>query len=83
MSRLHVKKGDLVEILTGKDRGVEAIIINLDVKNNRVKVAGVNMCTHYRKNEKKEENFQGIFKQEGWIHASNVRCVKKEKENVR
>src|SRR5690348_9434981 len=47
--KLKVKKGDLVEVIAGKDKGKRGEIIAAFPKLNKVKVRGANMLTRHRK----------------------------------
>jgi len=68
---MHVKKGDKVKVITGKDSGKEGTILEAYPKNDRVLVEGVNMVRKHSKPS--QENPQGgILNQEGSIHVSNV-----------
>ena len=46
---LHVKKGDNVLVLAGKDKGKTGKVLSADPKNNRVVVDGVNIITKHNK----------------------------------
>lgn len=74
MSNLHVKKGDKVVVLTGKDAKKTGEIISVDRKNGRVIVSGVNIQAHHNK-PKSQEDKGGIIKAEGAIDASNVQVI--------
>jgi large subunit ribosomal protein L24 len=68
---MHVKKGDKVKVLSGKDRGKTGEVLEVYPKNERVLVEGVNMTQKHAKPS--QENPQGgILNQEAPIHASNV-----------
>lgn len=68
---MHVKKGDKVKILTGKDRGKEGVILQVFPKKERVLVEGVNMIHKHAKPS--QDNPQGgILNIEAPIHVSNV-----------
>lgn len=68
---MHVKKGDKVKVLAGKDRGKEGTILEVYPKKDRVLVEGVNMVQKHAKPS--QENPQGgILNQEAAIHVSNV-----------
>ena len=69
-NNLHVKKGDQVAILTGKDKGQTGEITAVDRKRERVTVKGVNLRTLHKKSSPGQEG--GIVKEEGSIHVSNV-----------
>lgn len=68
---MHVKKGDKVTVLSGKDRGKQGTILEAFPKKERVLVEGVNMVKIHAKPS--QENPQGgILNIEAPIHASNV-----------
>lgn len=68
---MHVKKGDKVKVLSGKDRGKEGTILEAFPKKDRVLVEGINMVKKHSKPS--QENPQGgILNQEASIHVSNV-----------
>ncbi|MFD1850695.1 50S ribosomal protein L24 [Oceanobacillus bengalensis] len=68
---MHVKKGDKVKVLSGKDRGKEGVILESFPKKDRVLVEGVNMIKKHAKPS--QENPQGgILNIEAPIHVSNV-----------
>lgn len=71
---MHVKKGDTVFVLTGKDKGKKGRIIAAYPAKNRVLVEGINMVKKHAKPS--QANPQGgILNQEAPIHASNVMLV--------
>lgn len=74
MSKLKLKKGDTVKVISGEARGQEGKIISIDTKKSRVLVEGVNMISKHSKPSAKNPN-GGITKQEGSIHISNVMFV--------
>ena len=49
MNNLHVRKGDNVKVLTGKDKGKTGKILATDPKTAMVLVEGVNIATHHIK----------------------------------
>lgn len=68
---MHVKKGDKVKVLSGKDRGKEGVILEVFPKKQRVIVEGVNMVKKHAKPS--QDNPQGgILNIEAPIHVSNV-----------
>ncbi|HEY4414790.1 MAG TPA: 50S ribosomal protein L24 [Verrucomicrobiae bacterium] len=72
MSKLHVKKGDQVVVLAGKEKGKQGKIINVLPKKSRVVVEGLQLIK--RHTAKSRENPQGaIVTREGTIHISNVK----------
>ena len=67
-----IKKGIKVKILTGKDKNKDGDVIEIDRKNNRAKVKGINMVKkHVRPNPNKQEQ-GGIKEIEAPIQISNV-----------
>lgn len=71
---MHVKKGDLVKIIAGRDKGKEGHIIQAMPKLNRVLVEKVNLVKrHQRPNMNNPEG--GIITMEASIHVSNVMKV--------
>jgi len=69
--KLHVKKGDEVVVLAGKERGKRGKIISVSSKSSRAIVEGLHMIKrHTRKNQ---QNPQGaIVEREGTVHLSNL-----------
>ena len=71
MPKIHVKRGDTVLILSGKDQGKKGEVLKVVPKKNRIIVQGVNMVTkHVKPNVANRQG--GMVQQEGTIHASNV-----------
>ena len=74
MSKFHVKKGDEVVVLAGKEKGKRGKIITILSRKDRVIVEGVQMIKRHTK--KNQQNPQGaIVEREGSIHISNVMAV--------
>ena len=71
-----IKKGDLVQVITGKDKGKEGKVIAINKKNNTVLVEGANMITKHTKPSAANQQ-GGIIHQEGPIDISNVMYVHK------
>ncbi|MCP8618035.1 50S ribosomal protein L24 [Salirhabdus salicampi] len=68
---MHVKKGDKVKVISGKDKGKEGTILEAYPKKERVLVEGINVVKKHAKPS--QENPQGgILNQEAPIHVSNV-----------
>jgi large subunit ribosomal protein L24 len=68
---MHVKKGDKVMVISGKDKGKTGNILAAFPKQSRVLVEGVNIVKKHAKPS--QENPQGgILSQEAPIHVSNV-----------
>jgi large subunit ribosomal protein L24 len=68
---MHVKKGDKVQVISGKDKGKQGVILESFPKKERVLVEGVNVVKKHSKPS--QANPQGgIISQEAPIHVSNV-----------
>ncbi len=68
---MHVKKGDKVQVISGKDKGKQGVILESYPKKDRVLVEGVNIVKKHSKPS--QANPQGgIISQEAPIHVSNV-----------
>ena len=80
MASLHVKKGDRVKVISGKDKGTVAEVIAVDPANNRVTVQGVNLVKRHRRESQTANGRRvegGVITVEAPIHASNVQLVVK------
>ena len=73
-----IKKGNNVKILTGKDKNKNGEIIEIDRKNNRAKVKGINMIKKHIKTTKEKKG--GIVSKENFIHFSNLIFIDKSNE---
>ena len=75
-----IKKGLKVKVLTGKDKKKEGEVIEIDRKNNRAKVKGINIVKKHVKTTKEKKG--GIVSKENFIHLSNLKNLetKKQKE---
>ena len=78
--RLHVKKGDLVQVIAGKDKGLKGKIIATYPERERVLVEGVNRITKHTKAGQSARGSRtgGIITQEAPVHVSNVMLVDPE-----
>ncbi|PRZ02212.1 50S ribosomal protein L24 [Marinilabilia salmonicolor] len=71
MGKLHVKKGDVVIVNAGVNKGQEGRILEVFPEKKRAIVEGVNMVSKHTKPN--SENPQGgIVKKEAPIHISNL-----------
>lgn len=72
--KLHVKKGDNVKVISGKDKGKEGKVLQAYPAKERVLVEGINMVKKHAKPS--QANPQGgILNQEASIHVSNVMVI--------
>ncbi len=75
----RIKKGDLVQIITGEDKGTRGNVIEVDTKKNRVKVEGVNVIKRHTKPSQMDPQ-GGIIEKEASIHISNVMLIDKKND---
>ena len=73
-----IKKGIKVKILSGKDKKKEGEVIEIDRKNNRAKVKGINFVKKHIKTTKEKKG--GIFSQEDFLHMSNLLIMDAKKK---
>jgi large subunit ribosomal protein L24 len=69
--KMHVKKGDKVQVISGKDKGKQGVILQSFPKNSKVLVEGVNVVKKHAKPSQMNPQ-GGILTQEAPIHVSNV-----------
>ena len=74
-----IKKGAKVKILNGKDKNKDGDVIEIDRKNNRAKVKGINMVKKHVKTTKEKKG--GIVSKENFIHLSNLYLFDKKNKN--
>ena len=74
VNKLHVKKGDTVIVLSGKDKGKKGKVLEVSPKERKVIVENVNMVTKHVKPRKMGDQ-GGIVKAEGAMYACKVMLV--------
>jgi len=78
------KKGVQVKVIAGKDKGKTGEILEINRKDNKVKVKSINMIKKHLKPTK--ENKGGIISKESLIHISNIKNIdlkKDEKKEIK
>ena len=78
MATSKIKKDDLVQVITGKDKGKTGKVLSVDVKNHKVLVEGVNKVFKHSKPSMANQQ-GGIIEKEAPIDISNVMYVHKGK----
>jgi large subunit ribosomal protein L24 len=80
MAKLKIKKGDTVQVISGKDKGAKGRVIQVFPEAERVLVEGVNRVKRHTKVGQTARGAQtgGIITQEAPIHISNVMLVDPE-----
>ena len=85
--KMHVKRGDLVKVIAGKDKGKEGKVIKAIPEAGKVVVEGVAVVSRHQKARYQGQE-SGIIKMEAAIDASNVlrvcpECKKAARTGVR
>ncbi|UCF68188.1 MAG: 50S ribosomal protein L24 [Acidobacteriota bacterium] len=70
----RIRKGDTVEVLTGRNKGARGAVLSVDRARNRVLVERINLV---KKHQKPSSQYRsgGIIEKELPIHISNVALV--------
>ena len=74
MKKMHVKRGDLVKVIAGKDKGTEGKVLTAIPEKGKVIVEGVAIVSKHQK-ARMQGQTSGIVKMEAPIDASNVMRV--------
>jgi large subunit ribosomal protein L24 len=82
---LHIRKGDRVKVISGKDRGLVGEVIAVYPDRNKLTVAGVNIVKRHLRDtapqpQARQTRKGGIVSSEAPIHASNVQLVVKNSD---
>lgn len=72
--KLHVKRGDTVLVISGKDKGKQGEVLTALPKMNRVVIDGVNMVKRSHRKTGRSQSGR-IVEKPASIHASNVKVV--------
>ncbi len=76
MGKIHVKKGDTVYVLNGKDGGKKGKVLSVDASERKIIVEGVNIVTKHVK-PKPNQGFKqgGLVKQPAAIYVDKVMLI--------
>ena len=69
-----IRRGDSVEVLTGKNKGTRGAVVRVDPAAQRVVIEGVNMVKRHTK-ASPQTGRGGIVEKEAPVHLSNVALV--------
>jgi large subunit ribosomal protein L24 len=75
---LRIRKGDLVQVVTGSDRGKQGRVLAVDRERGLVRVEKVRLQKRHLRPGRKALKTGGILEQEGFIDLSNVMLVEPE-----
>lgn len=71
--KLHIKKDDMVLVLSGKNRGERGVVLEVFPEKNRAIVEGVHMIKRHLRPSQMGQG--GVVEREGTIHVSNLKRV--------
>jgi len=72
---MKIKKGDNVEVISGKDAGKRGRVLRVDRDRGRIVIEGVAMIKRHTRPNPQKKIQGGIVEREAAIHASNVMVV--------
>lgn len=72
--KLHIRKGDMVKVISGADKGKQGRVLDVIIYKRKAFVEGVNFV-HKHKRPDKENQTGRIIKQEAPVHLSNLMIV--------
>jgi len=73
-TKLHIRKGDTVMVITGNSRGQQGKVLKVIIDDNKAIVEGINMVSkHTKPNAKSPQG--GILKKEAPVHISNLMVI--------
>nr|ARO90982.1 50S ribosomal protein L24 [Corynoplastis japonica] len=78
LNKLHLKQGDLVKVIAGKDKGKTGEVIKLIKKKSQVVIKGINIKIKHIK-PVKEGEVGKINQFESPIHSSNAMLLERKK----
>ena len=71
--KLHIREGDTVVVMSGKDKGKTGKVLRVDRKSQKVFVEGLNIIKRHQRPNPANPNAQvGVIEREAGIHVSNV-----------
>ena len=78
MSRphFHVRRGDIVQVISGNHKGASGKVLQIIAAKNQVIVEGVRMIKKHQRKTQDQPN-GAIIEREGPLHISNVKLVEK------
>ena len=74
MNKVHVKTGDTVVVLSGKDKGKQGKVLQVSPKEGKVIVEGLNIATKHVKPRRQGEQ-GGIVEAEAAMYACKVQLI--------
>ena len=78
MAKLKIKKGDMVKVIAGKNRGTEAKVLRVDAKAGKAIVEQVNLIKKHTRPNPQRQIQGGILEREAPIQLSNLMLIDPE-----
>ena len=72
---LRIRKGDLVQVVSGADRGKQGRVLAVDRARGKVRIEKVRMHKRHLRAGRKGARTGGVIEQEGYVDASNIMLV--------
>ena len=72
---MKIKKGDTVEVISGKDAGKQGRVLVVDRSREKLVIEGVNMIKRHTRPNPQKNIKGGVVEREGGIHVSNVMVI--------
>jgi large subunit ribosomal protein L24 len=76
--KIRLKKNDVVKVITGRDKGKQGRVIEIDRRTGKIVVEHVMMMKRHTKPNPGKQIKGGIAERESPIHVSNVKKLEKE-----
>ncbi len=73
--KTHIRENDTVLVLTGKDKGKQGRVLNVNREKGKVTVEGIMVATQHKKQTSGKRGETGIIKSPLPIDISNVKLV--------
>jgi large subunit ribosomal protein L24 len=80
--KLHIKKGDMVQVIAGDDKGKKGRVLEVFNEKNRALVEGINIVSRHTKPSAQNQQ-GGIIKKEAPVNISNLMVVDKSGKPTR
>jgi len=74
--KFHVRRGDVVQVITGDHKGSQGKILQVITKKQRIIIEGINLIKKHARRSQDNPN-GGIIEREGSIHISNVKLIER------
>jgi large subunit ribosomal protein L24 len=74
--KFHVRRGDIVQVITGEHKGSQGKIMQVITKKQRIIIEGINLIKKHARRSQDNPN-GGIIEREGSIHISNVKLIER------